>query len=136
MASRSRLIARLIDADGDVVADALDNVEIADSIDEVVQINATSNSSGSFLVDSVSVSEIRAVTFQVTAFSSTDYQFTTISAVLNNINNDCEYNEFGTMESSELSTYEVQVDGDKLKLIANPISSGIEFNVSRISVDR
>ena len=134
MASRSRLLAKLLDSGGDVKSDALDNVEVSDAVDEVVQVTATANTNGSFLVDSVSISEIKAVTFQVTAFSNDDYQFTTISAVINNLNNDCEYNEFGIMESNEIATYEVRVNDGSLELLADS-TSGVKFNVSRISVD-
>ena len=134
MASRSRLLAKLLDSGGDVKSDALDNVEVSDAVDEVVQVTATANTNDLFLVDSVSITEIKAVTFQVTAFSNTDYQFTTISAVMNNLNTDCEYNEFGIMESNEIATYEVRVNGGSLELLADS-TSGVKFNVSRISVD-
>ena len=134
MTSRSRLLARLIDATGDVRADALDNVSVAD-VDEVVQSTANSTSASAFVIDSIDANTIRATTFQVVAFSNTDYQYTTVSAVLNSLNNDCEYTEYGTMESSELATYSIRVLDGNMELIADPIQSGITFKISRISID-
>lgn len=136
MTSRSRLLARLIDADGDVRVDALDNVSIVSGdVDEVVQSTANSASTSAFVIDSVPTSEVKAVTFRVAAFSSSDYQYTTINAVLNHLNNDCDYNEFGTIESSELSTYEVRVSNNTIELLADPIDSGITYKISRIAID-
>ena len=135
MASRSRQLAKLLDAGGDVKSEALDNVAISDAVDEVVQVTTSSNTSSSFVVDSISVNEIKAVTFSVTAFSNSDYQFTTISVVIIDSGSDCVYNEYGTMQSTELSTFDVRIVENYLELVADPVSSGINFNISRISVD-
>lgn len=136
MTSRSRLLARLIDADGDVRAEALDNVSVVSGdVDEVVQSTANSTSTSAFVIDSIATNEIKAVTFQVAAFSNTEYQFTTLTAVVNALNSDCDYTEYGTMESSELATYSVQVANSNLELLAGPVSSGITFKISRISID-
>lgn len=132
MTSRSRLLAKLIDSSGDVRSEALDNVSIDD---EVVQVAISSDSTSAFVADSILASSIKAVTFQVAAFTGSDYQFTTVSAVMNNLNNDCDYTEYGTMESSELATYNVQVIGEYMELIANPVSAGISFKLTRIAVE-
>lgn len=135
MASRSRKLARLLDADGDVISSALDNVTSVADVDEVVQSSANSTSASSFTIDTISTSTIKAVTFNVAAFSNTEYQFTTVTAVLNTLNNDCDYTEFGTMKSSELATYDLRIVGGNLELIADPTSSGITFKISRIAVE-
>lgn len=135
MASRSRKLARLLDADGDVISSALDNVTSVADVDEVVQSSANSTSASSFTIDTISTSTIKAVTFNVAAFSNTEYQFTTVTAVLNILNNDCDYTEFGTMKSSELATYDLRIVGGNLELIADPTSSGITFKISRIAVE-
>lgn len=135
MTSRSRLLAKLIDADGDVVSSALDNVEVVNDVDEVVQSTASSTSTSAFVIDSISTSNIKAVTFQVAAFFNDEYQFTTISAVLNGINNDVYYNEYGTMESSELATYTVRVLNGNVELLADPMTSDINFRIARISIE-
>ena len=136
MTSRARYLAKLIDSDGDITTEALDNVaEVAGDIDEVGQVSAVSESSAEFVLDSISVSTIKAVTFQVAAFSNTEYQFTTISAVLNNLNNDCDYTEYGTMQSSELAIFDMRVANGNIELLAEPITSGISFKLSKIAVD-
>ena len=135
MASRSRKIATLLDADGDVVASALDNVETVADVDEVVQSSANSISTSALVIDSTSATNVRAVTFRVTAFLDNEYQFTTINAVVNSLNNDCDYCEFGTIQSSELSTYQARIYNGDLQLLADPISSGIEYNIARISIE-
>lgn len=137
MASRGRQLAKLLDGGGDVVSDALDNVTAVAAADEVVQTNTSSDDLSSFVVDSVSVNEAKAVTFTVAAFSTSNsaYQFTTLSAI--NYAGNVAYNEYGTMESLELATYEVRFTSATglIELVATPKVSGVSFSISRISVE-
>lgn len=134
MGSRSRNLAKLLDAGGDVKSGALDNVEHVAAPDEVVQSSATSSSTTSFVIDSVSVSGIRAATFGVAASFNDNYHFTTIASALNSQGDDCDYTEFGTLGNSELATYSVEVISGNLRLIATPVSANVQFKTSRVVV--
>lgn len=90
---------------------------------------------GNTAIDTISANSVSAVTYHVNASKGNDNHFTILSAVKNS-SGSIDYTEYGTLiTSNALAEFSVELNNSNIELYADPTTTSVTFNSTRIVVE-